>query len=255
MEYNRLDVRKDSYFVKLLLAILLQTLLVNTSYTKVLPIFLSLDAAQIYTAPGANQELNIFSNLGNTYVAAQNLESILAVMVGLGATTYQQKNVLFNTSLRYLPINNIPVSGKIWELNSPLFENLAYTYRVRSEILLLENAFTWSHYSVQPSLILGLGRVVNRVSKYKEYPLSDTAAVSLNSFTDAKTIQLGYEVGAGLDYPIKNAVIELAYRFIGAGVARFGQSKQQTTTDRLSTGQIQYHTISLGMRFYYDYAV
>ncbi|MCH9689295.1 MAG: hypothetical protein K0U24_03940 [Gammaproteobacteria bacterium] len=93
-----------------------------------------------------------------------------------------------------------------------------------------------------------------KTTYYQAAPLYNHATSALQTFTDKKTGQFAYEVGAGLDYFIlKPAVIELAYRLIGAGKGYLGYSPLQNTTDRLSTGNIYYHTISLGIRLYYDH--
>ncbi|MDF1758390.1 MAG: hypothetical protein P1U74_08855 [Legionellaceae bacterium] len=226
----------------------------NCIYAKISPIFVSLDISQIYSSPGKTQKITLFNNLGNTYIGTNNWESDLSFVVGVGAKVYKHKDFTVNTSLRYLPTNNILVDGQIWQFNNPLFDDLAYSMRVRSNILLFESAWSWTHYAFQPSLILGLGRAVNIASYYMEYQLIDTASPPLKTFTGANTVQIAYEVGFGFDYPIKNTVIEFAYRFIDSGVARLGLSPLQNTKEHFSTGHIQYHTINLGVRYYYDYA-
>ncbi len=229
--------------------------LTNVTVAKTIPVFASLDLSQIFTTPGSTQQVALFNSLGNTYVADNNVHNTLSFMAGLGATTFQNNFIKFDDSIRFMPVSNVPVSGTVWELYSPLFANLAYKYRLRSEILLFENAISWTKMPIHPSFILGIGRAINRVSYYEEYPLNNLTVISAEKFKNAKEMQLAYEIGAGLDYPINKAVIELAYRFMNVGQARLGLSPTQTSQDKLSTGQINYHTINLGVRIYYDWLV
>lgn len=225
----------------------------NVSLSKPIPIFVSLDLSQVFTAPGATQQVTLFNDLGNTYVADNNVRNILSFMAGVGATTLQTQYLKIDDSIRFMPIGNVPVSGYVWELYTPLFSNMAYKYRLKSDILLFENAVSWTSLPLRPSFILGIGRAVNRVSYYEEYPLNNYTIILSEKFRNNKSTEFAYEIGAGFDYPIKTAVIELAYRFVNVGQASLGLSPSQNSTNRLFTGQINYHTINLGARFYYDW--
>lgn len=238
---------------KTIFLILILAFFTKISQAKPIPIFASLDLSQVFTAPGATQQVTLFNDLGNTYVADNNVHNILSFMVGVGATTFQTKHIKFDDSIRFMPIGSVPVSGYVWELYTPAFTNLAYKYRLKSDILLFENAVSWTSSPLRPSFILGVGRATNRVSYYEEYALNNYTIILSEKFKNSKSTELAYEIGVGLDYPIKKAVIELAYRFVNVGQASLGLSPSQNSTDRLSTGQINYHTINLGARFYYDW--
>lgn len=233
--------------------ILFLVMFANISIAKTIPIFASLDLSQVFTAPGSTQQVALFNDLGNTYVADNNVHNILSFMAGVGATTFQNNHIKFDDSVRFMPIGNVPVSGYVWELYSPLYANLAYKYRLKSDILLFENAISWIDTPIHPSFILGFGRAINRVSYYDAYPLNNNTIIAAQKYKNNKTIQVAYEIGVGLDYKFNKAVIELAYRFVNVGKANLGLSPTQTTTDTLSTGQINYHTVNLGARFYYDW--
>ena len=205
------------------------------------------------TRSGQTQNLKLFNTSGNTYVAVKNWENITTLMYGVGVTTYQKQDMRLNTSVRFVTLKTTPLDGYVWQLYSPRFQNLSYTYQLKSNVVLLENSFSWSRFSFEPGLILGLGRAENKASHYQAIPLHERAAAPLQGFADAKTAQLAYEVGALLDYNWRNTTLNVAYRWIGTGVARLGHSPHQTTQDRLSSGQIYYQTVSIGARLYYDY--
>ncbi len=225
---------------------------VVTAHT--IPLFMSVDASTFFTKPGITQNINLFNNLGNTYVAAKHWDNKTTLLFGVGATTYQKNNIIFNTGLRYLATSDILLNGNVWQLNQAQFNNLSYNYRVKSDLLLVENAISYAQYVIQPSFILGLGYAKNTASAYQTSPIYNHAATANQAFTDKSTSQLAYEIGAGLDYYLlKPAVIELAYRFIGAGKGYLGYSPLQNTSNRFSTGNIYYQTISLGIRLYYDH--
>jgi hypothetical protein len=225
------------------------------SWAGTLPIFASVDAATFYTRLGITQHLNLFDNLGNTYLASKRWDNNTTFLVGVGARTYQSTHVHVDTSIRYLPTPYTELTGQIWQLNTSAFHNLSYAYQSKSDVLLLENAIALTRTIIQPSLIFGIGRAVNTSRDYQSIPLNNQAAPALGLFKAAKTTQLAYEVGAALDYPCQQTVIELAYRFMNAGQGYLGVAPQQNTADTLSTGQIQYHILSLGVRLYYDHTV
>ncbi|MDX2345439.1 MAG: hypothetical protein QNK11_00995 [Legionella sp.] len=220
-----------------------------------IPLFVSVDATTLFTRLGQTQSINLINNLGNTYVADKHWDNKTTVMFGAGATTYQKNNLIFNTGLRYLSTSNFLLNGNVWQMNSAAFNNLAYQYRVKSDLILVENAISYAkNLLLQPSFILGLGYASNTADSYQVSALYNHASEPLQTFSGKRSAQLAYEIGAGLDYfVLKPAVIELAYRFIGAGKGYLGYSPLQNTTARLSTGNIYYHTISLGIRLYYDH--
>ena len=83
----------------------------------------------------------------------------------------------------------------------------------------------------------------------QETPLNNHSAPSLDHFINHSLIQFAYELGAVLDYPMKDVVFEVAYRYIDTGHGELGLSPLQNTTQHLTTGSLQYHLISLGVRF------
>lgn len=213
--------------------------------------FISLDALALFSKPAHTQSVNLLGTMGNTYVGTQQWQSDGSVMVGLGLNTYQHADIDLNTSLRYLPTFNIPSHGEVWQLKSPRFRNLAYTYDTDSNLFLMDNIVTWTKHRLQPGLIVGLGLASNSTSNYRETPLNKHAAPALDHFTNSTMTQFAYELGAVLDYPFKQFIVECAYRYIDAGHGQLGLSPLQNTLEHLSTGPLQYHTISLGVRIHH----
>ncbi|MDF1678797.1 MAG: hypothetical protein P1U32_08910 [Legionellaceae bacterium] len=243
-------MKKVRYFI----LIALFTSCVQSVLATTVPLFVSVDATTLFTQIGRTEQVNLLNGFGNTYVPLKHWDNKTTVMFGVGATTYNKNHIQFNTGARYFSTTHMRVGGTVSSLNMPAFNNLAYNYRVKSDLVWAENAVSYTRAIVQPNIIVGLGYASNRASQYQVPPLYSQAAASVQTFTDNTTSQLMYEVGAGIDWLVlKPAVIELAYRFIGAGKAYLGYSPTQTTTDRLSTGDIYYQTISLGIRLYYDH--
>ncbi len=235
--------------VFLLWAAVIQTVTATT-----VPLFVSVDATTFFTRLGTTEQVNLMNGLGNTYVADKHWDNKTTVMFGAGAITYDRSNIIFNTGVRYFSTSNLLVEGNIWQLHMPEFNNLSYSYRVKSDLILAENAISYTKHMIQPNFILGLGYASNKAGDFRPSPLYSHAAPALKVFTSERTAQFAYEVGAGIDYALlKPAVIELAYRFIGAGKGYLGYSAIQNTEERLSTGNIYYQTISLGIRLYYDH--
>lgn len=223
----------------------------NPLMAKGFPLFLSADVAKAYAEIGKTQDVGLFNTLTNKYVANRRWENSTPILLGIGFQTYDNDKLIYNTSLKYIPIRKMSAKGDVWQLTSPLFNNLTYNFWIQSDILLIENIATWKKYAIQPGFIVGLGRSQNSTTHYIETSKNNQAAPMLTPFKNASTAQLAYEFGAVLDYPVKNITYEFAYRFIGAGVGRLGTSLSQNTMQRLSTGTIYYHTVSLGARLYY----
>ena len=215
-------------------------------------LFVSIDPALLLTNPGITQEINFYDNLGNTYVDETNWKQAASVSLALGLRAYQNQNFQINTSLRYVPVADVYLNGQIWQLKSPLFNDVDYNFHVRSNLLLIDNIISWTHYHFQPGLILGLGMSTNTTSRFQEWPSIDSGAISLQQVTGSRNHQFAYEIGAVLDYSMDKAVIEFAYRYMNAGSGYFQSFSLQNTADQLSTGVLNYHMLSIGIRAYYE---
>lgn len=76
---------------------------------------------------------------------------------------------------------------------------------------------------------------------------------SLDHFTADSQLQFAYEVGVVLDYTYNSFLtLECAYRYLNAGHGQLGLSPLQHTSDHLSTGLIDYQTLSIGVRLYHE---
>lgn len=212
--------------------------------------FVSLDGAWLLSQPGKTQEINLFDDLGNTYRAYPYTANNNTLIVGAGFRIYKNEWLQSNLSLRYLPMTGMTIKGEVWQLNSREFNNLVYEYTLQSHIILVENIMTWSQHHVQPGIIFGLGNTTNITSDFNETAIYDHT-VATEYFPGARNNQFTYEVGAALDYALSNMTLECAYRYINAGAGHLGLSSIQNTTDLLSTGQLHYHSLSLGVRIYY----
>jgi hypothetical protein len=229
--------------------------LIQTANATLPPIFASIDAALLFSSLGLTQDVNLVGSVGNRYVATNNNKTAATAIFGLGARTYENDWLVFNTSVRYIPFPQTELNGNVWQLKSPRFNNLAYTYKLQSDVFFAENIASWARHVFQPGLILGLGRASNKAGGYQATMLNNRAASALELFGNAKRVQLAYEVGAALDYSHKEVVVELAYRFIDLGQGKLQASSLQSTQDIFSTGPIRYQVLSLGARVYYDKAV
>ncbi|MCH9689294.1 MAG: hypothetical protein K0U24_03945 [Gammaproteobacteria bacterium] len=83
-----------------------------------MPLFLSVDATNFVTKIGETQSVNLINTIGNTYVPNKHWEDKTSVLFGVGATTYQNNNMIFNTGLRYLNMSNMLSNGNVWQLNT-----------------------------------------------------------------------------------------------------------------------------------------
>ena len=215
-------------------------------------LFVSVDPALLLTQPGTTQDVTLYNNAGNTYVNKTGAKPHGTVILGVGFRAYQNENFQINTGLRFLPVADTPLNGDIWQLHSPLFNDLAYKFHVKSNLLLVDTLFSWSQYRLQPGVIIGFGRSNNTTADLREVPLSESGAPSLQQISGTNHNQFAYDLGAAFDYSVDNCNIELAYRYINAGNGVLQPFPLQNTKDSLSTGTLQYHVISLGMRAYYE---
>ncbi len=215
------------------------------------PLFLNIDPAWVLVQPGMTQNINFYDNVGNSYVNSRSLKQIGTVSLALGIRAYQDKNFDIHTGIRYLPVADNVVNGQIWQLKSPLFNDIAYSYQVRSSVLLIDNIISWTRYKFRPGFIFGIGGARNTTDGFQEVALADSATISLQNLSGKKNYQLSYELGFALDYAFDKFLVELAYRYINTGPGYFQAFPLSNTADKLSTGTLNYNVISLGMRAYY----
>lgn len=240
-----MDALKSSLkWTMFILFILLQ----NTS-SAAKTVFVTIDALTLFADPAHTQSINLLGTLGNTYIASHLWHHDESVMLGIGLRTYQRHQMAMRTSLQFIPYAKVQSQGDILQLHSPSFRNLSYAYDITSRFLLVDHAITWTKYSLQPGVLIGAGGVSNATSNYYEIPLSNHAAPSSEYFADHAQLQLAYEVGAVLDLVFKDVSIRAAYRYLRAGTGRLGLSPLQNTSDYLTTGPIDYHALSIGVRF------
>lgn len=223
----------------------------TTSASATRALYLSIDPAIVTAQPGVTQHINLYNDIGNTYVDSNRWRNESSLILGVGGRVFQNEHLEINTGFRFIPINDLPLEGQIWQLDSPLFNNLDYSYQVSSNLFLVDNIISWTHYHLQPGVILGLGISTNTTSSFREIPTSDTAMPSLQSTGGEKTNQLAYELGAVLDYSMQEVIFELAYRYMNGGRGYLQPFSLQNTKDQLSTGMLHYQVISLGIRAYY----
>ncbi len=216
-------------------------------------VYLRVDPALLFTQPGLTQELSLYNGIGNTYVTSHEWTNEGTAFFGFGVRSFSSDAWQLNTSFSYLPVSNFPDNGQIWQLNSPLFNDLDYSYQVKSDVFLIENLLTLTQSRFQPGILLGLGYAVNKTSGFQQLPLSNTAVPSSLVFNGSQTNQFSFEFGAVLDYACyRKLTIELAYRYLNVGKGYFESSTLQDTNDALSTGTLVHHIVSLGIRAYYD---
>ena len=214
-------------------------------------LFFNIDPSLVLVKPGMTQNINFYNDVGNTYINSSGLKKSGTVSLALGLRSYQNKNFDTHTGIRYLPIADNVVDGQIWQLKSPLFNDIAYSYQVKSSILVIDNILSWTRYKFQPGLILGLGVAKNSTDAFQEVALENSSTISLQNLSGNTNYRFSYEIGFALDYAFDRFLVELAYRYINAGSSDFQAFPLSNTSDKLSTGTLNYNIISLGMRAYY----
>lgn len=214
--------------------------------------FVSIDPAWVMGNPGKTQEINIEPGLGNIYLDQTGTRRSITVSPGIGLRSYQNGAFQINTALRFVPVSSMSLHGQIWQLKSPLFNDLGYQLQAKTNALLFDNMISWRHHCWQPGIILGLGVSRNTTKEFHEISLTDTAFPSLQTVNGASVSRMATELGAALDYSMEPIIFEFAYRYINAGTGQLQSFPLQNTTDVFSTGKLKYHMISLGIRAYYE---
>ncbi len=217
-------------------------------------LFLSIDPMLLFVNPGLTQDVHLNHQLGNTYIDQTGPTKKTFFSISAGLRPYHSEQLQINTGLRYIPVSSVALQGQIWQLKSPLFDDMAYHFQVKSHIFLVDNIISWTRYRLQPGVVFGLGVSANKADRFQEVPLTETAAFSLQTTKGATTTQVAYELGTVLDYSINHkSLIELAYRYIRAGTGHLQPFSLQNTTEHLSTGTLKYSVFSIGFRAYYEW--
>lgn len=241
---------KNSILISItfLLGVILQNNAIATTTA-----LINADAVMLFANPTHTQNINLLNTLGDTYIGVQKWQHNESVMLGLGLRSYQSRVIHVNTSIQYLPNINTTAQGDILQLHSPRFHNLTYTYDISSRFLFIDNAVIWTVHRLQPGFIIGIGGASNTAQNYNETALNNHTIAALSHFSNNTQTQFAYELGAVLDYPLKNIIIQCAYRYMNAGQGQLGLSPLQNTAEHLSTGVLHYHAISLGVRFEHNF--
>ncbi len=135
----------------------------------------------------------------------------------------------------------------LYKMN-PNYDTLSFRYAVSSVPLLMLSTLQFPHGAWVPYVLGGLGVSWNRASNYQELPTNPaSSAVPIRSpFKPQTVLSFAYTVGAGLSYRVSpQTEFGLEYRYANYGHAQLNPSKIQTTSDRLSLGNVSSHAVIL----------
>lgn len=174
-------------------------------------------------------------SLGNKYVADKSERNSYMAQLFLGQDVYKQKYLKLQLGITLGDVDDIRMKGIVDQFALPEFDNLDYSYDVRSlsamaafKVLLFVNN-PW-----QPYLEAGFGFSHNRASDYHETPRI-FGAVPMAPFRSNSITNTAYQLGGGLGYHFSKVFsVGLGYQYSNLGQARLGTASDQQTTATLN---------------------
>jgi opacity protein-like surface antigen len=140
------------------------------------------------------------------------------------------------------------------------FDKLNYRFDAASYTVMGEARLTYSDSIFHPYLMGGAGNAWNRLSNFRETPISASgSAVPVPATFPNKTkSEFAYEAGAGIQYilPYSNSYtampvyysIDLGYRYLDLGKGELGGLPSQTSSERLTVFHMRTQAVLLALQ-------
>ncbi|WP_298628342.1 hypothetical protein [uncultured Legionella sp.] len=126
-------------------------------------------------------------------------------------------------------------------INEGFFDTLDYSFHAKSVSLMMEAKAVFSPYALKPYALIGIGSGWNKFYAYNEKPTDPTLSAAPAMFFNNHTQQIfSYELGAGIQYLLKDDPLRHVQYYASAGYQYFnlnkgslGPSPAQASSDRI----------------------
>ena len=195
----------------------------------------------------AHQEtITLLPTVLNTYVEPRQTDTLFEGEVFVGYQQVLEKNNLaWQLGLTYLRATSAKISGTVWQLGLPQFENQVYTYKINHQHVAVKAKLLQSpEKPVQLYVSGSIGVGFNDAHGFNNLPLIETVVASPN-FTDKTMSALSYTLSAGLQKSLsQHWLLGAEYQFVDWGRSELGPASGQT----INTGIRMQHLYTNGLQ-------
>jgi opacity protein-like surface antigen len=199
---------------------------------------------------GATQTLLLAPDVEKTYVANKSTNALFNGEIFLGLQSALPYNVALQYGVTALATTNAPLSGTIYDMGDPEFNNYDYSYNLQHTAVALKGKLLADlHYWVNPWLSASVGIGFNNSNAFQNTPLIFEADTTPN-FASKTATAFTYTVGAGLQKTLTTHwQVGAGYEFSDWGHSQLGAAAGQT----INRGVGLNHLYTNGILFNFTY--
>jgi opacity protein-like surface antigen len=204
----------------------------------------------VWTKPGAQQTLQLTSQIEKTYTAFKPRQALVDGELFLGMKRDLPFDFFSHIGITGALTSKAGLSGEIWDDADPIFNNYVYGYHIQhSHVGLKAKVFKDIGYSVMPWVSGSVGVGFNRANSFYNRPIIEEA-VAQNNFGSHTQTSFTYTVGAGIQRVLTdNWQAGLGYEFADWGQSHLNRAIAQTQGQGLSL----HHLYTNGLMFNMTY--
>jgi opacity protein-like surface antigen len=204
----------------------------------------------IWANPGAQQTLELTSQIDKTYTAYKPQNTLADGEVFLGIKRDLPYDLYTHLGIAGALTSQAGLSGQIFDDADSQFNNYVYGYHIQhGHVALKAKVFKDLEYSVFPWISGSIGVGFNRANGFHNQPLI-SEAVMQNNFGNYMQTSFTYTVGAGLQKIINsNWQAGMGYEFADWGQSHLNAASGQTLGEGLSLN----HLYTNGLMFNITY--
>jgi opacity protein-like surface antigen len=162
--------------------------------------------------------------------------AVFGALLGIEFPLKYSYPMRWQTGVGFYQTNSFETDGIEYFFSLPEFGNIAYSYNIKNQRVLLENKFLFQMHRYLLGYVLGgVGVSFNTAFNYDEKSL-DPITPATGVFQDNTNASLTYSVGLGLEGVVsKNFRIGLGYQYSDLGEIALGQYNNGNTGETLTT--------------------
>ncbi|MCH9689290.1 MAG: porin family protein [Gammaproteobacteria bacterium] len=199
------------------------------------PYLIGLSAGPSRGSGDKTQTLYLQPDIQKSYVAEKNNQAFTTAELFL-AKQFKQNKLLEQFGFVFAGAGNAILSGDIWELANPNFNNFEYQYKLNHAYIALKGRVLPINFStlISPYLSASLGVAFNRAYQFKNTP-KITEEVPLPNFKNKTKTSVSYTVGAGIEKTLTSQFkAAIGYEIADWGSTQLAPATGQTLNQGLS---------------------
>jgi len=176
-----------------------------------------------------------FAPFQNSYIGRNHYNTQFDSGLFMGVETAFSCNFTTQIGLEYFVNSSFKESGSVYQFTDPLFNNLAYRYKIQSRRISLAAKISRAFRQIwHPYISASMGSASNKAFHYTEYPVTSADVPMAQPFDNHTTSAFTYSIGIGADVDVaEHWRLGAGYRFVDLGKACLGVSPLQSSTETI----------------------